>query len=203
MLRLDIDKAGPPGSATEHYGIPLGNPFATTAGARPEIWAYGLRNPWRNSFDRKTGDLYIADVGQDEREELNYQKGGAAGGANYGWRPKEGTRPTPGIGDPIPADAVDPFFEYAHDKGVAVIGGYVYRGAAIPPLDGTYFFADTTGPIWSLKFDGTTVTEHVERTEELLPSGTTAGISSFGEDAAGEVYLLTLDGRVIRIDAAP
>ncbi|WP_165065761.1 PQQ-dependent sugar dehydrogenase [Paludisphaera rhizosphaerae] len=203
MLRLDVNGDDFPGDSDRNYAIPTSNPFVNTAGARGEIWAYGLRNPWRNSFDRKTGDLYIGDVGQDQREELNFQKAGAAGGVNYGWRPKEGTKRTPGVGDPVPSDAVDPFFEYTHNDGVAIIGGYVYRGEAISGLEGTYFFADTTGPIWSLKFDGATVAEHTERTDEILPGGTISGISSFGEDAVGELYLLTLDGRVVRIDSAP
>ena len=134
------------------------------------MWSYGLRNPWRNSFDRGTGDLYIADVGQGEREEINFQKAGTGAGANYGWRPKEGTKRTPGISDPVPAGVTDPFFEYTHDDGgVAIVGGYVYRGAAIPALQGTYFYADHTGTVSSLKYDGAAVSESTDRTAELMP----------------------------------
>jgi hypothetical protein len=199
--RVDPDDF--PGDADRRYGIPPSNPFGNTPGARPELRADGLPNPWRNSFDRQTGDRYIADVGQGEREELDFQKAGAPGGRNYGGRPKEGTKRTPGITDPILPDAVDPSFESAHDEGVASIGGDFYRGQAVPGLDGTHFYADPSGPVWSLKFDGRTVTEHTDRTDEIRPAGTTDGISSFGEDTAGELSLRTLDGRVVRIDAAP
>lgn len=202
MLRIDVARDDFPADPARNYGIPAGNPFATSGGAA-EVWAYGLRNPWRNSFDRETGDLFIADVGQGEREELNFQKAGTGAGANYGWRPKEGTKRTPGIGDPVPAGVTDPFFEYTHDAGgVAVIGGYVYRGSAIPALRGTYFYADHSGAVGSLKYDGTTVREATDRTAELMPNGADPGISSFGEDTQGELYILTLDGRVTRIDVA-
>src|SRR5262249_36641986 len=143
LLRLDVDGADP----GRNYRVPPANPFAGRPGARGEIWAYGLRNPWRCSFDRETGDLYIADVCQDQWEEIDFQPAASRGGENYGWRLREGRHDT-GL-DPVPAGAalVDPVHEYDHDTGVAVIGGYVYRGAAVPDLRGAYLFADNTGPV--------------------------------------------------------
>src|SRR5205823_2713418 len=153
MLRIDVNRNDFPGDPTRHYAIPPSNPFLPQAGVRPEIWAYGLRNPWRNSFDRLTGDLWIGDVGQDEREEVNFQPAASTGGENYGWRLREGTRNT-GL-DPIPPQArlTDPVVEYTHDEGSGVVGGYVYRGSAVPGLAGTYFLADISGPVWTLRFD--------------------------------------------------
>ncbi len=142
MLRIDVNGDDFPGDATRHYAIPASNPFHNRTNARGEIWAFGLRNPWRNSFDRQTGDFYIADVGQDQVEKVNFQPASSAGGENYGWRPKEGSRRTPGITDPIPPRVTDPIHEYTHAEGRSVIGGYAYRGSQIPGLQGTFFFAD-------------------------------------------------------------
>lgn len=205
LLRIDVDGDDFPGEANRNYAIPPTNPFAASNdGTRREIWARGLRNPWRNSFDRLTGDLYIADVGQNDIEELNFQPATSQGGENYGWRAKEGSDANPNLApsDPIPPGAVDPIHEYTHGDGNAVVGGYVYRGAGIPGLEGTYFFADLNGRVWSFRFDGTNKTEFTERTSELAPTAGALGpISSFGEDAAGELYLTNMGGNVLQIVA--
>jgi glucose/arabinose dehydrogenase len=187
MLRIDPRPAdGAP------YRIPADNPFVTTPGARPEIWAYGLRNPWRYSFDRATGDLWIGDVGQSAWEEVDRQPASSTGGENYGWNVREGSHPyTAGGSAP---GAVDPVFDYPHsDGGCVVTGGYVYRGAAIPDLVGTYVFADfCLGEIGGLRLDGDQVVH-----EQL---GVAAGpVSSFGEDTQGELYVLSLAGGVYRL----
>ncbi len=148
LLRLDVS------NVSTTYTIPPSNPFVSTNGARPEIWAYGLRNPWRFSFDHVTGDLFIGDVGQSQREEVDFQAAGSAGGQNYGWRVYEGSIfstqscPTVTVSN---MPAVFPIFEYDHTGGrIAIVGGYRYRGAAIPPLVGTYLYADEkgSGPIY-------------------------------------------------------
>ena len=201
MLRIDVDS-----TAQGNYGNPGTNPFVGVAGA-DEIWAYGLRNPWRASFDRDTGDLYIGDVGQNAREEIDVQPAASVGGENYGWRLREGTIPTPtgGVGGAKPAGAIDPIYDYEHgggaNEGFSVTGGYVYRGP-IDEIQGDYFFADfATERIWSLEFDGsdpnthdgTNFTNFVDRTSQLAPvSGAISQISSFGEDHAGNLYLTEL-----------
>jgi len=187
MLRID-----PRPDADAPYRIPADNPFVTTSGARPEIWAYGLRNPWRYSFDRATGDLWIGDVGQSAWEEVDRQPASSHGGENYGWNVWEGSHPYL-AGGSAPG-AVNPVFDYAHsDGGCVVTGGYVYRGAAIPALVGTYVFADfCMGGIQGLRVDGGEVVR-----EEL--GGTVGTISSFGEDAEGELYVLSLVGWVYRV----
>ena len=200
MLRIDVDADGFPDDPVRNYRIPADNPFVQDEDALPEIWAYGLRNPWRNSFDRETGDLWIADVGQSAREEINFQPAGSAGGENYGWRAYEGTRFT-GLEPAIPEeDRVDPFFEYDFSDGrKSVTGGYVYRGEAMPHLRGLYFFADyVDGFVRSFQpgEDGPEADSLVEWTSALggipLPA-------SFGEDAAGELYVVSLAGSVHRI----
>ncbi len=177
MLRLDVDSGEP-------YAIAAGNPFAGRSDIRPEIWATGLRNPWRYSFDRITGDLWIADVGQGEWEEINLQPAGSAGGENYGWSIMEGThcfRPSSGCDQ---NGLVRPVHEYDHSLGCSVTGGYVYRGAAYPALEGAYLFGDyCSGRIWALSPDtgaGRTATELLKASFQ---------ISSFGEDEQGEMYL--------------
>ena len=177
-----------------------------------EIWAYGLRNPWRPSFDRETGDLWIADVGQNTKEELNFQPADSSGGENYGWRLREGTIPTPTplppespVGGPKPPGAIDPIHEYDHTAQLpnrSITGGYVYRGP-IAELQGKYFFADFTNgsTVWSLRFDGSEPSEFdgsnfvdfEDWTQRLGPNvGAISFISSFGEDAAGNLYLIDL-----------
>ena len=134
IRRLDVDGA-------TGYTIPTDNPFVTTSGARGEIWSYGLRNPWRASFDRQSGTLYIGDVGQNSWEEISVQPGGSGGGENYGWRIMEGTHCRGGATCDM-TGLVRPVYEYPTGDGCAVTGGYVYRGGAIPGLAGHYFFAD-------------------------------------------------------------
>jgi glucose/arabinose dehydrogenase len=200
ILRLDVSVGGP------GYAIPPDNPFVGRSGL-DEIWAYGLRNPWRFSFDRETGDLYIADVGQGAYEEVNFQPASSAGGENYGWRRKEATHcflPPSGCEQP---GLTDPITEYDHDlNDRSISGGYVYRGCAIPDLRGTYFYADfISGRIWSVRYDGTTKTDSTVRTTELDPPGsqTITRVSSFGEDAYGELYICDhFDGEVYKIIAA-
>lgn len=201
MLRIDPDGNG-------GYNIPNDNPFVGITGD-DEIWAYGLRNPWRNSFDRDTGDLYIADVGQGVREEINFQHADSAGGENYGWRLREGSIQTPNVGGPRPTDAVDPVHEYGHNAagGFSITGGYVYRGP-ITQARGEYYFADyVTGNIWTLEVDrdtGELVPGSVVNVRSDLADGTNgvnsiAGVSSFAEDAVGNLYLITLGGSIYRI----
>jgi len=186
LLRIDV--------VSEPYSIPADNPFAGQSGARGEIWAYGLRNPWRFSFDRATGELWIGDVGQNRWEEIDVEDPAAGGGRNYGWRRREGRHcydPKVACG----ADGlVDPIHEYGHDHGCSVTGGYVYRGAAIPELAGAYVFGDyCNGTVWSLRRESGQVDV------AKLVAGP-RGLSSFGEDAAGELYLCDHSGgRVLRL----
>ncbi len=176
LLRIDVAN-----QAT--YSIPPTNPFYGLSSARPEIWAYGLRNPWRFSFDRKTGDLFIGDVGQDAWEEVDVQPAGAAGGANYGWRITEGTHCyNPASGCSF-AGITLPVAEYGHVGGnCSITGGFVYRGRDFARLNGLYFYADyCSGRVWGLRKSASGW-----ETQELLKPG--YGITSFGEDDDGEVY---------------
>jgi autotransporter-associated beta strand protein len=211
MLRLDVSGDDFPTDATRNYRVPATNPFVGQAGMRGEIWAYGLRNPWRNSFDRATGDLYMGDVGQSAREEINFQPAASAGGENYGWRVREGTIST-GLTGQSGTPLVAPIYDYVRGSGTfqgqSVTGGYVYRGP-VAALDGQYFFGDyVRGRLFSLVFNGTTPgafngTNFTSRTDWTASTTTTAGtignISSFGEDAAGNVYLVSYGGSVFRI----
>ncbi len=213
ILRIDVDGDDFPADPNRNYAIPSSNPFVGITGA-DEIWAYGLRNPWRSSFDRLTGDFYIGDVGQNTREEINVQLAASTGGENYGWRLREGTiaTPTGGVGGPKPPGAIDPIYNYNHGggttEGFSVTGGYVYRGP-IPSLQGLYFFADyVTERIWSLEFDGsapathdgTNYTNFTDWTTALDPAvGNIGQIAGFGEDAAGNLYICDLGGEVFRI----
>jgi glucose/arabinose dehydrogenase len=194
ILRLDVD------TTPDEYAIPPDNPFVDDAEAMPEIWAYGLRNPWRFSFDRLTGDLFIGDVGQNMWEEVSFQPGGSAGGENYGWRIMEGSHCYDG-GACSPASRILPIFEYDHSQGCSISGGYVYRGALYPELAGNYFVADyCQGTIWRLFPDGEGWLADLLLDSDLI-------ISSFGEDMHGELYTLNygLGGvyQVIPAAAAP
>ena len=185
------------------YTSPGSNPFAGATPGRDEIWDYGLRNPFRNSFDRSTGDLWIGDVGQDTREEINFEARGFAGGANYGWRAREGSVDNPGVPDPAPPGATDPFFDYAHGTlGASVIGGYVYRGGADAALEGQYVFGDfVSGKLFTLNQAGGGAS-FADRTAEW---GTPFGgftLSSFGEDGFGGLYATGLNGDIYRLAAA-
>lgn len=189
MLRIDVDGGSP-------YGIPADNPYADGANGAPEVWAIGFRNPWRYSFDKQTGDLFIGDVGQNAIEEVDFQKAGTGAGANYGWNVTEGR----GCyrGDCDPSQFVLPVAQYTHSEGgCSVTGGYVYRGAAYPTLQGIYLFGDyCSGKIWGLQQNASG--EWAQG--ELLQSG--LQISSFGEDEAGELYITSLgDNGLYRITA--
>ena len=188
LLRIDVNSGSP-------YGIPKDNPFAGRTGARPEIWAYGLRNPWRFSFDRQTGDMWIADVGQNAIEEIDFQPAASKGGENYGWRTMEGSACFNPASNCTKAGLVFPIAEYTHSKGCSVTGGYVYRGAALPSLKGQYFYADyCSGNFWAISREGAGKAQVTE-----LPR-IVEGISSFGEDEAGEIYLVgDRDGALYRL----
>lgn len=195
MHRIDVNGDDFPADPNRNYAIPPTNPFVGT-GNDGEIWAYGLRNPWRNSFDRLTGDLWIADVGQNAWEEINFQPAGAVGGRDYGWRCREGLTNTflfDATCASIAPSFTDPIYVYGHGSGCAITGGYVYRGCAIPDLSGTYFFSDyCSAKIWSFRYSvGGGITEFTDRTAELAPGGglSIASITSYGEDAFGEMYM--------------
>jgi glucose/arabinose dehydrogenase len=188
MLRVDPRPGG-----GRPYTVPPDNPFVGREDALPEIWAWGLRNPWRYSFDRETGDLWIADVGQDAREEVDLLAAGRAAGANLGWDGYEGTLV---FEEPVPDDTVPPVYDYGRDLGATVIGGHVYRGSAIPALRGAYLFGDLYNPdIRMLVPDGSGF-RHLRLGVEV------ENLSSFGEDHRGELYLLSLSGPVYRLAPA-
>jgi glucose/arabinose dehydrogenase len=203
ILRLDINRDDFPADPNLNYGIPADNPFANNPSALPEIWAYGLRNPWRPSFDRLTGDLWIADVGQKTLEEIDFQPAGTPGGRNYGWRCMEGTLCTGMTGCDCNDPALTlPIYTYPHtSSNCSITGGYVYRGTKICGLEGAYFFADyCTARIWTFRYNGSTITDLTDRTAELGGLGNPiTHITSFGEDASGELYLTSLDDNVYRI----
>jgi glucose/arabinose dehydrogenase len=191
MLRIDVGQGGV-------YAIPGDNPFVGQAGWAPEIWALGLRNPWRFSFDRDTGDLWIGDVGQNAWEEIDFQPADSAGGENYGWSVYEATHTYP-PDSPAPANAdafTMPVLEYDRTTGTSVTGGYVYRGSQQEPLWGTYFYADFSfGRVWGLQVaaDGTIQTRELADIEGL--------VSSFAEDEEGELYLIDFGGTIYRMVA--
>ena len=208
MLRINVDRDDFPADAARNYGIPASNPFAGATAGADEIFNIGLRNPYRAGFDRATGDLYIGDVGQGAREEIDFQPASnPGGGENYGWRIREGRIPTPGISDPPPVGPLtEPIHDYGRNLGATVIGGTVYRAGDIAGLDGTYFYADfISSRIWSFRYDGTTLTNLVERTAQLDPAGPIAinNPSSFGEDALGRMYIVDYGGEVFRIVPEP
>ena len=189
LLRIDVDRGDP-------YAIPPDNPYVGEPGARGEIWAIGLRNPWRFAFDPPTNRLYVADVGQNRYEEVNVVDPRTPG-LNYGWNIMEGAHCYPG-GSCNTAGLVLPALEYTHDDGCSITGGVVYRGAAIPSLTGHYLYADyCAGWIRSFRYDGSSA---IDRRQ--LFAGGAGRILSFGQDAAGEVYVLSSNGRVYRIEPA-
>ncbi|HZM21797.1 MAG TPA: PQQ-dependent sugar dehydrogenase [Anaerolineales bacterium] len=177
ILRIDVDSAEP-------YAIPPDNPFGD------EIWAYGLRNPWRISFDRNTDDLYIGDVGQGEWEEIDFLPAGAPGGANFGWDLREGAHDYEGGGS---ADLIEPIAEYSHQEGgCSVTGGYVYRGS-MPEWNGIYLYGDyCTGLIWGLIRSG-------DSWQKQLLFQVNQRITSFGQDESGEIYLIGDGGEILRL----
>ncbi len=188
LLRLNVAASGA-------YTIPPDNPWASDLNFRHELWNYGLRNPWRFSFDRTTGDLYLADVGDGSREEVDVVPQGSHGGENFGWRIMEGGECFGG-GSCNMTGLTQPVLDYGHNEGCAVIGGYVYRGAAMPGLRGAYFYADfCSGWIRSFRWVGGAATD--QHQYDLLASS--EGPNSFGEDADGELYVTTEAGNVYKI----
>jgi len=184
ILRLDVDGGKP-------YAIPDDNPFASSGEVYPEIWAFGLRNPWRFAFDHQTGDLYVGDVGQNQWEEIDMLPAGTPGGANFGWNVREGLHAYAGD---VTSGFVDPVAEYGHDEGCSVTGGKVVRDAALPDWQGTYLYGDyCSGRIWGLRpgADGAWLNG--------LLFETGMSISTFGQDAAGQVYLVDYAGAVYRL----
>jgi glucose/arabinose dehydrogenase len=181
ILRLDVDSAEP-------YAVPTDNPFGN------EVWAYGLRNPWRISFDRLTGDLYIGDVGQNAWEEIDFLEAGSPGGANFGWNYLEGTHDYKGN---APEGVIDPVAEYGHPEGgCSVTGGYVYRAESMPEWNGIYLYGDyCTGLIWGLIRSGSTWQNQL-----LFDMDVT--ITSFGQDESGEIYLVSDNGGIYRLEKA-
>lgn len=199
MLRIDVDGGTP-------YAVPSDNPFVGMAGVENEIWAYGLRNPFRFSFDRETGDLWIGDVGQDLWEEIDFQPASSSGGENYGWNAFEATHAFGG-GGPLREGSthVTPITEYSHDDGQSVVGGHVYRGSAIPGLRGAYLFADSYSDfVRAMRVCEGAITLAPQRVDGLSrPMGGGAALVSFGEDQSGELYLVYLGvGEVVRVIAA-
>jgi glucose/arabinose dehydrogenase len=187
MLRI-----APRPTGGKPYGIPADNPFVGRAGARPEVWAYGLRNPWRYEFDRETGDLWIGDVGGSDREEIDFQRAGSKGGQNYGWNLTEGTIQH----GTRPANWTRPVSEYpTHSNGTcAVVGGFVYRGTAIPNLMGAYLYSDAcNGTINAFVLAGGKATKW----RSLGVDG--GAVASFGQDQNGQLYVLSLSGPVYEI----
>jgi glucose/arabinose dehydrogenase len=195
ILRINVNVA------LDHpngFVVPPDNPFldSVPVAARPEIWSFGLRNPWKISFDNPalggTGAMLIGDVGQGAREEVDFEPAGA-GGRNYGWSLREGAIPYP---DPTPGPAafgplVDPIHDYGRTSGASISGGYVYRGSRMPSARGRYYFADfISGRVWSFFISGGAAVGLVEHTAELGGSAVLGNISGFGEDAAGELYVL-------------
>jgi glucose/arabinose dehydrogenase len=195
ILRVDVQ------SGTS-YTVPPDNPFVGQQPAsRPEVWSYGLRNPWRFSFDRANGDLYIADVGQNNLEEVDVAPAASGGGkgVNYGWSIMEGNQ-CYGGGQCDQTGLTSPTFQYGHAEGCSIIGGYVYRGSAVPALQGLYFYGDFCQRwVHSFRYQDGTAAE-VTNWPALR---TTSSLTSFGEDAAGELYVLESGGRVSKIVAGP
>ena len=215
IIRIDIEQ--------KPYGIPKSNPFFGQKGKREEIWAWGLRNVWRFSFDKQTGDKYLADVGQNKWEEVNFEPASSKGGLNYGWRimeanhcydPKENC-PTEGLIKPIieyPNDANHPAFAFriieelsfseTDVEGCSVTGGYVYRGKKIKSMQGQYIFGDyCSGNIWTLKVVNGKAINFKNRTEEINIGGGefTTYISSFGQDSDGEIYIIDYNGGIYKL----
>ena len=184
ILRINVDGALP-------YAVPPDNPFAGDDAGLDEIWVYGLRNPWRFSFDRLTDDMYIADVGEYTWEEVHFQPANSQGGENYGWPAYEGTHSR---GDVTITNHVPPIAEYSHSQGCSIIGGYVYRGEEIPDLVAVYLFGDwCSGLIWATYRD----IDMQWHTQVFMQ--TDLNISSFGEDEQGEIYIIDYGGTVYRI----
>lgn len=189
ILRLNVDSGDP-------YALPADNPFLHTSGIAPEIWALGLRNPWKIAFDPR-GQLWIADVGQNAREEINRVPGGAPGGFNFGWNEMEGTRPYEGSNRP---EFTPPIAEYTHALGCSVTGGEVYNGTSLPEWQGIYFFGDfCSGNVWGLPIETETPSDPLNAATLFFQTG--FQISTFGLDDAGELYLAHYSrGEIYRLE---
>ena len=213
ILRIDVD-----GTDGAPYGSPPSNPLVEVAGARPEVWALGVRNPWRMAFDRETGDLYFADVGQNRYEEVNVvpvptpaggaaadpAASGGAGGANFGWDIVEGLGHCYGAADCDQTGLVPPVVEYGHDFGTSITGGHVYRGRALPELRGVYLYGDyVSGRLRSFRLQDGEAVDRWDWTDQLNPGRRIRNIASFGEDAAGEMYLVSHRGPIYRLARRP
>jgi len=187
ILRIDVDHGDP-------YSIPADNPYASSSNVHPEIWAMGLRNPWRFSFDRLTGDLWIGDVGQNLWEEIDFVPAGTPAGLNFGWNEMEATHPFKGNNQ---AGFTAPAAEYPHGAECSVTGGYVYRGQALPEWQGVYFYGDyCSGAIWGL-------TSPPQGTTPVLLFQTGFKISTFGVDQDGELYVADYAGTIYRLEKRP
>ena len=193
LLRLDVDGAS-------GYTVPANNPFVGDTSARPEIWAYGLRNPWRFSFDRTTGELYIADVGQSAWEEVDVQSAASTGGQNYGWNVMEGSY-CYNTSNCNKNGLVLPVYTYNHPVGCSITGGYVYRGTKVPVLAGFYMFGDyCTHFVRSFQYSGGQAINVGDWSQYIDPG---PSISSFAQDQRGELYIMTLGGSLFRIVPTP
>ncbi|MEJ6578304.1 MAG: PQQ-dependent sugar dehydrogenase [Akkermansiaceae bacterium] len=202
VLRIDV-------SGAKGYEVPADNPFVKQDGVKPEIYAYGLRNAWRCSFDAETGDFWIADVGQNHWEEVNFVEAGTLGGKNFGWRLREANHETPmkGVGGDSPEGAHTPIYEYDHDMakptgGLSITGGYVYHGSQ-ESLKGLYLFADyVSRKVWGITQEGGKLGKFSDLSKVLVPSdGKPLGpVASFGQDNQKEVYIVDHTGRILRID---
>lgn len=178
ILRIDVDKK----ANGLNYGIPANNPFVSNNNARPEIFAYGIRNPWKMNVDRKTGKIWLADVGQNTKEEINI----VTKGGNFGWRTTEGFDCFDPSKNCDRAGLIDPVFDYGTEEGKSITGGYVYRGKKFPQLEGQYIYGDyVSSRIWALSYD-----ENSKKSTNKLLTRLAGGISSFGEDEAGELYVV-------------
>lgn len=188
ILRIDVDGGDP-------YAVPPDNPFLGTPAARPEIWSYGLRNPWRFTFDRGTGAMFIGDVGQNALEEINFEPAGE-GGRNYGWRRMEASRCFDPANNCNDGTLILPILEYGRSDGCSVTGGYRYRGSGFPSINGRYFYGDfCSGKIWMATLGGN---GQWSSSVVLQPN---AQITSFGEDERGELYVVSHGGTIFRITA--
>ena len=206
MLRVDINRDDFADPAL-NYGVPTDNPFFGQPGLRGEIFAYGLRNPWRNGFDRLSGELWLGDVGQGAREEIDRIAGSSGGGQNFGWRVREGSIATPGVGGPLEPGMVNPWLDYDHSFGASITGGYVVREAG-SPVFGQYVFGDfISGRIWAVGTAGSsqTLAGATELTAVLDAGagGALGNIASFGEGARGELFIVDFGGKVVQLTAVP
>lgn len=207
ILRIDVDGDDFPDDPERNYRIPADNPFVGSDLRDDEIWVYGLRNPWRASFDPATGDLYIGDVGQDTWEEINVQPATSPGGENYGWAIREGTLDLEPVPDPL--DLVEPTYQFPQNNGQSVTGGYVYRGSN-PFFEGRYIYGVFSSPafgpsqILSFRYTGTDVEDPIDHTPELNPDvGSLDLLGSFGRDGEGHLYALDLDGEIFQLVIEP